>query len=258
LSFESGKWDGKPGGSNALTKKIIINPNLVPNYSFEKVEKTIDRFLTWSGRTSVVNWRLHDFNYKFDSLDKLKSTCRVSTKEAFHGMRSLCFINGKPRLIELNGQERNILISGSARLSRYIPLKPNTAYKLSFFVKITKQIDNGLNFQGVGVSLSFLDYDEKAIPGGVFSALYSINSLVQEEYLNKWIYVQACDVTDQDTRFGSINIDEKISGTTYIDMLELREVGNCDFPEIIVGKIIDLTPKKPKPIFKRANGTPVK
>ena len=258
LSFESGKWDGKPGGSDVLKKKITINPNLIPNYSFEKVEKTIDRFLTWAGRTNVVNWRLQDFSHKFVSLDKLKSTCRVSTKEAFHGTHSLCFANGKPRLIELNGKERNILISGSARLSKYIPLKPNTAYKLSFFVKITKQIDNGMNFQGVGVSLSFLDYDEKAISGGVFSALYSINSIMEEEYLNKWVYVQACGVTDKDTNFGRINIGEKISGITYIDMLELREVKNCDFPEIIVGKITDITPKKPKPILKRADGSPVK
>lgn len=254
LSFESGKWSGKPAGSNVLKKNIIINQNLVPNYSFENVEKTIDRFLTWSGRTSVINWKLQDFNYKFVSLDKLKSTCRVSTKEAFHGTHSLCFINGKPRLVE----GKNILISGSARLSGNISLKPNTAYKLSFFVKITKQIDNGMNFQGVGVSLSLLDYDEKAISGGVFSALYSINSIMQEEYLNKWVYVQTYDVTDQDTYFGSINIAEKISGITYIDMLELREVKNCDFPEIIVGKIIDLTPKKSQPVLRRADGSPLK
>jgi len=158
LSFESGKWNGKPGGSNALRKNITINPNLIPNYSFEKVTKTVDRFFTWAGRTSVVNWKLQDFSHKFISLDKLKSTCRVSTKEAFLGKRSLCFTNGKPHLIKLNGQERNVLISGSARLSRNISLKPNTAYKLSFFVKITKRIDNEMNFQGVGISLSFLDY----------------------------------------------------------------------------------------------------
>jgi len=258
LSFESGKWNGKPAGGDALKKRIKRNPNLVPNYSFEKVEKTVDRFLTWSGRTSIINWRLQDFSHKFISLDKLESTCRVSTKEAFQGIRSLCFTNGKPRSVELNGQKRNVLISGSARLSRNIRLKPDTAYKLSFFVKITKQIDNEMNFQGAGVSLSFLDYNEKAISGGILSALYSINSVMREEYLNKWVYVQACDVTDKNTHFGSINIAEKISGTTYIDMIELREVENYDSPEIIVGKIIDLTPKKPNPILKRADGSPVK
>ncbi len=259
LSFESGKWDGKSGGSSELKKSISINPNLIPNYSFEKVRKTINRFLTWDGRTSIVDWSLQDFSRKFAFLDNLKSTCRVSTKEAFHGTRSLCFINGKPRAVNINGQRKEILISGSASLTDDIPLKPDTSYKLSFFVKITKQIDTGMNFQGLGVTLSFLDYNKKPIgDGALFSALYSIGSIPEEDYLNQWIYVETCDITNQNTRFGRISIAEKTSGVTYIDMLELREVKNCKFPEIIVGKIVDLTPRKPKPILRRADGSPVK
>jgi len=93
--------------------------------------------------------------------------------------------------------------------------------------------------------------------GALFSALYSIDSIPKESYLNQWVYVETCDITDQNTRFGRISIAEKTSGVTYIDMLEPREVKNCQFPEIIVGKVVDLTPKKPKPILRRANGTPV-
>lgn len=244
LSFESGKWDGKPCGSDKLKKNIKIKKNLIPNYSFEDLEKTIDSFMTWDGRTSIINWRLQDFSGKYLSLDNLKSTCRPSTKEAFQGSSSLCFSNGKPRTIEIKGQERKILISGSAHTSKLIVLKPDTIYKLSFFVKITKQIDNEMNFQGIAVSLSFMDYNKKPIPGGLFSALYSIGALMQEEYLNKWVYVEAYDATDQYTHFGRINITEKISGIIYVDMLELREVKDRDFPEIIVEKIIELKPKK--------------
>ena len=237
LSFESGKWDGKEVGSDALKKIIKRNPNLVQNYSFEKVTKTIDRFMTWEGRTSISDWKLQDFSRKYLSVKNIKSTCRSSAKEAFHGSRSLCFTNGKPRQIEYNERIKNVLISGSARTSDIIVLKPNTTYKLSFFVKITKQFDNQMNFQGIGVSLSFLDFYKKAIIGGIFSAIYSIGSIAQEEYLNKWIYVEACDTTGQSAHFGTINIAEKISGTTYVDMVELREVKDCNYPEIIIGKI---------------------
>ena len=239
LSFESGKWDTKAVGSNELKGKIKRNPNLVPNYSFEKVKKTIERFMTWEGRTSVIDWRLEDFSEKYLSLENIKSTCRSSTKEAFHGSRSICISNGRPRTFEANGRTRDVLISGLADTSKLILLKPNTAYKLSFFIKIAKIIDNGMNFQGIGVTLSFLDYNKNILPGGMFSAFYSISSVPQEEYLNKWIYVEACGVTSPNTNFGTISIAEKISGVTYIDMLELREVKSTDFPEIIVRKIKD-------------------
>jgi hypothetical protein len=237
LNFEDGKWNDKAAGSNELKKNIKRNPNLVPNYSFEKVKKTVERFMTWEGRISIIDWRLQDFSGKYLSLKNIKSTCRSSTKEAFHGSRSLCLSNGKPREIEFNEKTKNVLISGSASTSELIVLRPNTTYKLSFFVKITKQIDNGMNFQGIGVSLSFLDYNKKIVPGGMFGAIYSIGSIPQEEYLNKWIYVEACGVTNADTDFGSISIEGKISGVTYIDMIELRKVENVNFPEIIVGKI---------------------
>jgi len=237
LNFESGKWSDRATGDNTLGKSIKRKPNLVPNYSFEKVTKTIERFITWEGRTSISDWKLQDFSSKYLAVKNIKSTCRSSTKEAFHGSRSLCFINDKPRQIEYNGQTKNVLISGSARTSDIIVLKPNTRYKLSFFVKITKQFDNGMNFQGIGVSLSFLDFHKRPITGGLFSALYSVDSIAREDYLNKWIYVEASDTTGPNTHFGTINIAEKISGTTYVDMVELREVENSGQPEIIVGKI---------------------
>jgi len=244
LTFESGKWNNKNVGNEKLKKAIKRNPNLVSNYSFEKVRKNEDNFLTWDGHTSVINWRLQDFGRKFASLDKLKSTCRVSTKEALHGVRSLCFSNKKMRKVEVNGQKRNILISGSAHTSKLISLKPDTTYKLSFFMKITKQIDNDMNFQGIGVSLYFLDYNKKYIPGGLFSALYSIRSIMQEEYLNKWVYVETYDTTDSNTYFGNISITEKVLGITYIDMVELREVEDRNSPEIIVDKITEISSKK--------------
>lgn len=243
LSFESGKWSSQGTGNDKIKKDIVINPNLIPNYSFENVQKTINRFLTWNGRTSALDWSLQDFSRKFAALDNLESTCRVSTKEAFDGTHSLCFSNGKAREIEFNGKKRNILISGSANTKKLIKLKPDTPYKLSFFLKITKQIDNGMNFQGIGVSLSFLDYSKKTIPGGLFSALYSIRALNQKEYLGKWVYVETYDRTDENTHFGNISITEKISGITYVDMLELREVKSCTFPEIIVEKIIQVSKK---------------
>ena len=252
LSFESGKWNANPAGSSDLKKSISISPNLIPNYSFERVEKAKDRFLTWTGSISVIGWNLHDYSPEFAYLDKLDSSCRVSTKEAFQGTHSLCFINGKARTV--NG--RNILVSGSASLSRPVPLKPNTKYKLGFFVKITGQIDNGMNFQGLGITLSFLDSEKRLIgDGGLFSAFYSISSIMSENYLNKWVYVEACDVTTPNTRFGYVGIAEKISGTAYVDMVQLREAKDCKLPEIIIGNIVDVTPK---PVLKRANGTPVK
>ncbi|MDD5697066.1 MAG: hypothetical protein PHH77_00465 [Victivallaceae bacterium] len=259
LSFASGEWTDRPCGDAAFGKTLVINPNLIPNYSFEQVEKAADRFLTWTGKVSVNHWTLQDFGREFIAFNDLKSTCRVSTKEAFHGVRSLCFTNGKLRKIITGGQEREVLVSGSASLTGYLPLKPDTAYKLCFFVKITTRVDNSMNFQGVGVSLTFLDGDGKPVSNkALFSALYSINALPPENYLNRWVYVEACDVSTPDTRFGHLGIAEKISGVTYIDMLELREIRNCNQPEIIVGKIVDLTPKKPEPVLRRADGTPLK
>jgi len=236
LSFESGKWDGKAVGSDSLKKIINKNPNLIPNYSFEKLTKTIDRFMTWSGRTTITDWSLQDYSMRFSSLNDIKSTCRSSSKEAFMGKHSLCFSNGKPRVIKIRGRERNTLISGSAHSEQLITLKPDTTYKLSFFVKITKRIDNGMNFQGISVYLSLLDYYKKPIYGGLFSALYSINAIMEEEYLNKWVYVEAYERTDKNTYYGKLSISEKISGITYIDAIELREVKSVDFPEIVIEK----------------------
>jgi len=236
LSFENGKWDEKAVGSDSLKKIVNKNPNLIPNYSFEKVTKTIDRYMTWNGRTSITAWSLQDYSMRFSSLDDIKSTCRSSSKEAFMGKRSLCFSNGKPRVIKIRGRERNTLISGSAHSKKIIKLKPDTTYKLSFFVKITKRIDNEMNFQGVSVSLSLQDYYKRPIYGGLFSALYSINAIMEEEYLNKWVYVEAYERTGKNTYYGKLNISEKISGTTYIDAIELREVKSVEFPEIVIGK----------------------
>ena len=238
LSFENGKWDGKDTGDANLKKKIKRSPNLVPNPSFEKVEKSIESFMTWEGRTSIINWRLQDYTRQYISVDNIKSTCRTSSKEAFQGKRSICFSNIKSHMIRTNGREKKVLISGSARTSKLILLKPNTKYQLSFLVKITKQIDNDMNFQGVGISLTFLNYYKRTIPGGALSAVYSISSIMREEYFNKWVYVEAYDTTDENTHFGTLNITEKISGITYVDMVGLREVEDSVFPEIIVDKII--------------------
>ncbi|MFA6715926.1 MAG: hypothetical protein WCS27_11165 [Victivallaceae bacterium] len=233
LTFADGKWDGKAAGDEALKKDIESRPNLIPNYSFEKVYKAQERFLTWNGETEVADWRLLDYSYQFASLENPDSTCRVCTQEAVHGLRSLCFKSGKPCKIK----SRNELVSGSAYSLKDIVLKPNTVYKLSFFLKIAKRFDNGMNFQGVGVSMTLLNNENKALPGGIISALYSINTKDQDEYLNKWVYVQMSDITPQGTSFGRINIAEKISGTTYVDMIELREIKENALPEIIVEEI---------------------
>jgi hypothetical protein len=85
--------------------------------------------------------------------------------------------------------------------------------------------------------MTLLNNENKALPGGIISALYSINTKDQDEYLNKWVYVQMSDITPQGTSFGRINIAEKISGTTYVDMIELREIKENALPEIIVEEI---------------------
>lgn len=240
LRFRSGKWEGCCCGDGKFKKSIALSPNLVPNNSFEKVTKTIERFWNWAGRTSVIDWTLEDYAYRYAKLPNLDSTCRVSDKEAYHGKRSLCFKTGMPRIL---GQTK-ILISGNAFLQKNIVLEPQTAYKLSFFVKVTEQKDNGMNFQGVGVSLSLFNAAGKQIPGGVISALFTTSTMVREDYFNKWVYVQAYDITPEGTVCGKLLIGEKITGTIYIDMLELRKVKNCNIPEIIVGPITGTVPAK--------------
>jgi hypothetical protein len=237
LTFEDGKWDAKAAGDAALKKSIESAPNLVPNYSFEKIRKAQDRFLTWAGKTDVLDWRLHDYGYQFASVEDPDSTCRVSSEEAVEGTRSLCFKSGKPRQIEIGGASRNVLISGTAYTTKDIALKPNTVYKLSFFLKVTKRSDNGMNLQGAAVSMNMQDREKENLSGGIISALYSVNTKPQSTYLNKWIYVQACELTSKDTAFGRVNIAEKVSGTIYIDMLELCEIKENALPEIIVRKI---------------------
>ena len=254
LEFDSGKWTTTPCGSDSLKSATIENKNIVPNYSFENVKKTVKNFLTWDGRITPLEWRLQDFGYKFFRYDNIKSTCRVSEKNAYEGKRSLCFINGKPRTID----GREVLISGSAGTKELIELKPNTYYKLSFFMKITEQIDNNMNFQGFGVAVSFLDKEEKNLGEiDIISAVCAINSMQEEAYMNKWVYVETCEKTSRLTRYGRISIQGTVSGTTYIDMLELREVKKCRKPEVILDKIKDSSPKKKKPVLTRADGTPI-
>lgn len=234
LTFESGKWNGKAFGSDALRKSI--SPNLVPNYSFEKVRKARERFLTWEGRSVVIDWRLQDFSREYLQVKNPGSSCRTAKDEAIDGIRSLCFKSGKPQA----AGNRNILITPSAYSLRPIPLEPDTAYRLSFFAKITKRFDNGMNFQGIGASLVFLNAEKKNIPNGLFSVLYPITYKLEEEYLNKWVYVENSDVTTSDTRFGRINIAEKISGCLYIDLLELRKLNSKAQPQIVVGDIVEI------------------
>lgn len=237
LTFADGKWDGNAAGDAALQKNIESAPNLIPNYSFEKVCKAQERFLTWSGKTEAADWRLQDYAHQFAFTENPESSCRVSSEAAVEGCCSLCFKSGKPREIKTDGAGKEVLISGSAYSLKDIPLKPGTVYKLGFFLKITKQSDNGMNLQGLSVFLSLLNSEKQTLSGGVISALYSVDSKPQSEYLNKWIYVQACDITPENTAFGRVNIIEKISGTTYVDMLELREIKDNALPEITVGKI---------------------
>ena len=251
LHFKSGKWNACPCGDNKLKKSITLKPNLVSNNSFEKVTKTINRFWNWAGRTSVIDWTLHDYDYRYARLPNLDSTCRVSDKEAYQGKRSLCFKTGMPRTL---GNVK-ILISGGAFMKKEIALKPQTAYKLSFFVKVTEQTDNKMNFQGVGVAVSLLDADKKQIPGGVMSTLFTTSTMIREDYLNKWVYVEAYDITPEGTAYGKLRIGEKISGTIYIDMLELREVKDCNVPEIVVSPIKEVIPVK---VLKRADGSAIK
>lgn len=251
LRFKSGKWDECACGDNKFMKSTTLNPNLVPNNSFEKVTKTIERFWNWAGRTSVIDWTLQDYPYRYAKIENLDSTCRVSDKEAYQGKRSLCFKTGMPRQL---GKVK-LLISGNAILKKEIALKPQTAYKLSYFVKVAEQKDNDMNFQGVGVTLSLLDADKKQIPGGIITTLFSTTTRIKEDYINKWIYVESYDITPKETALGRLRIGEKISGTIYVDMLELREVSDCNVPEIIIGKIKEVIPVK---ILKRADGTVVK
>ena len=251
LSFKSGKWNACACGDNKFKKSITLNPNLISNNSFEKVTKTIERFWNWAGRTSVIDWTLQDYPYRYAKIDSLNSTCRVSDKEAYQGKRSLCFKTGMPRQL---GKVK-LLISGDAFLKKEIPLKPQTAYKLSFFVKVTEQKDNGMNFQGVGVTLSLLDANKKQIPGGILTTLFSTTTRIKEDYINKWVYIESYDITPENTALGRLRIGEKISGTIYVDMLELREVKDCNVPEIIIGKTKEIIPVK---ILKRADGTVVK
>jgi hypothetical protein len=253
LTFQSGKWKNQNFGDKKLSKKISRNPNLIPNFSFEKIEKNIERFLTWSGKYSIIGWRLNDYDNEFAHLDNPSSTCRVSSKQAFEGKHSLHFKSGKVRLN--NG--RKSLVSGSACVKEYIPLKPNTCYQLGFFVKITKRIDSEMNFQGLGATINFFNKKKKPVNDGTLAAFYSIGYVSEENYLNKWVYVKSCEKTGPNTYLGFLTIAEKILGDVYVDMVELREVENCKMPEVVVGKIMDLTPKKKKPVLRRADGTPI-
>ena len=69
LSFESGKWDGKSRGSDSLRKKITINPNLIPNYSFEeRLEDWIYKPLEFIFLTYFLAWVFIRFFYKIFSI----------------------------------------------------------------------------------------------------------------------------------------------------------------------------------------------
>jgi hypothetical protein len=238
LSFMDGKWSGKPSGDPKVRKLWKKPKNLVRNYSFEKFKKVLDRYRTWKGDLKPNGWELWDCAYEYWRVPDKKSMARISDKEAYQGTHSLFIKNELPRVINIGGKRQSCIVCGSANTEYYIPMKPNTSYRLSFYQKVVKRVDNRRRFQGIGATLTLFGADKKELGlGNRILAAYSTAFTPEEEFLNKWRKVEVCEKTPPGTKFGQIAISGEISGEVYIDMVELYQVGKCPAPEIFYDEI---------------------
>lgn len=240
LEFSDGNWNNKAVGTSKILERIRNETNLIPNPDFETIVDGKKR-TNWKGEKLPECWSIYDHAWAYRKLPDIKSTCRISELEVMNGKKSLEFVTQlRDDKKDKKGEKLNLI--GYA-VSNNFPLKPDTEYSFSYYVKFTDVVDNGRHSQAISASVNFLAENQKRI----YPRNYSLNRLQvaylltrnpKEAYFNKWIKVENSKKTPPEVRFGQIWISGSFSGKAYIDNLVLKEISKAGKPvKVKLGKI---------------------
>lgn len=225
LIFSNGKWSKKTVGPDDLRSKVAESSNLIPNHSFEDVTNDVKKKTNWHGAMLPTEWNLRDYAWHFRKLPDIKSLCRVTDKEVQDGKRSLIFKSQLRKETE-NGKTINLI--GYA-VSPIFPLRPDTKYSFSYFIKFVDVKENGGKYQGISASVNFLDGEKKRI----YPKNYGLNRLQnaystirhpKSEFLGKWTKTTYIKKTPSEVRYGQVWISGNFTGLLYLDNLMLKSL----------------------------------
>ncbi|QSH40506.1 hypothetical protein P0136_12920 [Lentisphaerota bacterium ZTH] len=241
LSWNTGKWSGKPSGSEKVKAAYRPGLNPIKNYGFEEVEKCDTVYSTWSGKIHPIGWKLYDHEHKYFTLKNKVARSRVSEKHSVQGERSLLLRSGLPRSYFGERGEQLVIVSGKALTDNYFKVKPGAMYELSFFLKITKKVNNERRFQGISALMILFDSNKKPLDSATqMIASYSTAFVAEEDYINRWMKVSACEKIPPEARYAKIIISSEMTGDAFVDNIELREVRQCPQPEIYIENVNEI------------------
>jgi hypothetical protein len=240
LKLSDGAWDNSPVGDPAVMEKAKCESNIAPNPSFEIIEDCKKKS-NWNGEKAPQGWDIRDFAWAHRKLPDIKSTCRISEKEVHDGKKALEFITQlRDDKKDKDGNKTNLI--GYA-ISPEFPLKPDTEYQFSYYVKFTEVIDNGKKSQAISASVNFLGEDKKRIHPRNYSVnrlqcAYLLTRYPKKDYMNKWVKVEYRKKTPPEVRYGQIWLSGSFSGKAYVDNFTLKEITKAANPiKVEQGKI---------------------
>lgn len=232
LNFSDGNWLNVPVGNKEIIEKAKCESNIAPNPSFEIVENGKKKS-NWNGELAPQGWDIRDFAWAYRKLPEIKSTCRINEKEVHDGQKSLEFVTQlRDDKKEKDGARTNLI--GYA-VSPVFPLKPDTEYQFSYYVKFTEVIDNGKKSQAISASVNFLGEDKTRIHPRNYAVnrlqcAYLLTRHPKEDYMNKWIKIEYRKKTPPEVRYGQIWISGSFSGKAYLDNFTLKEITKAANP----------------------------
>jgi len=167
---------------------------------------------------------LWDYAYCYRNLPDLASLCRLDSDVFYSGKNSLKLVG----VLGKNEKGEQEKITGFCE-AEDIVLKPETCYKLTYYLKIIERVDNGERAQAVSISLNFHDKDKNKLHPKNYGlnrlqCAYSTGSHKQEDYLNKWVKVEYTKTTPPETAYGKVTIGMGLTGTAYVDDVVVREL----------------------------------
>ncbi|MFH0796375.1 MAG: hypothetical protein V2A65_04875 [Candidatus Omnitrophota bacterium] len=240
LYFSPGTMPETAKGNKEMAARVKALENIIPNPSFEIEEEDIKQTSTegsiWKGDRKPEDWNMIDYLWADREEPNLKSQCRLIEEEAYEGTKSIKvvseFRHGK-------------VITGKFFSSSPFPLKPNTRYHLSYYIKITDRQESGQSYQSAQVQVTFLDEKQKSVwsercPVWRLQTAYSTCRFSKETYLGKWLKVEESATTTDNTRFGEIDQGcgpDRIVGIVYYDNFVLTEIREGEPVKVEVGKI---------------------
>lgn len=158
----------------------------------------------------------------------LPSLSRLSDEEAHEGKRSL-------RLDEEKVGGKRLL---AWALGPYFPLKPDTKYTFSYYIKIIKCKAGS---RAISAEIQFCDENKRRVHPKNYGlnrlqVAYGMSRIPPEQYLGKWVKVERSKVTSQNVRYGRVRIGTwYFDGTVFVDSMALTAAVRGEPVEVSVG-----------------------